>query len=153
VTGTGPRIAAASAAVVVSAAVAGAALFGSSATRNPGVPIDHDQRPAAVPTTPSSSPEMTPSRTTSLADVNSTARECIVQQGGSECEAEHRLTATASTRSTAQPGAAGTDGERRATSDPTGKRPATKQNNKGPRSARGKTASPAPPGHTKGPKG
>jgi hypothetical protein len=151
VTGTGPRIAAASAAVVVSAAVAGAALFGGSATRNPGVPVDHDQRPASVPTTPSASP--TPSRTNSHADVDSTARECIVQQGGSECEAEHRLTATASTRSTTQPGAAGTDGERRATSDPTGKRPATKQNNKGPRSARGKTASPAPPGHTKGPKG
>jgi hypothetical protein len=154
VTGTGPRIAAASAAVVVSAAVAGAALFGGSATRNPSVPLNHDQQPAAIPSTPAVSPEMTPSGSTRPADGDSTARECIVQQTGSECDrqSEHRLTATAITRSTTNPGTARTAGERRATSNPTGKNPRTKQT-KAPRSARAKTAAPTPPGHTKRPKG
>jgi len=149
VTGTGPRIAAASAAVVVSAVVAGAALFGGSATRNPSVPINHDLQPAAIPSTPAAPPEMTPSGTT-----DPTARECIVQQRGSECDRqpEHRLTATAITRSTTNPGTARTAGERGATSNPTGNRPRTKQT-KAPRSARAKTAAPTPPGHTKRPKG
>ena len=145
---------AASAAVVVSAAVAGAALFGGSATRNRGVPINPDQRPAAVPTTPSASPEMTPSGTTHLADMDSTARECIVQQRGSECDRQQEQTDTAITRSTTSPGTVRTAGERRAaTSNPTAKRSPTKQTTKAPRSSRAKTASPTPPGHTKRPKG
>jgi hypothetical protein len=120
------------------------------------VPIDHDQRPVTVPTTPSASPEMTPSGTTSLADVDSTVRECIVQQRGSECdrEPEHRLTATAITRSTTNPRTVRTAGERRAaTSNPSVKPTPTKQTTKDPRSARAKKASPTPPGHTKRPKG
>src|SRR5215207_15674 len=154
VTGTGPRIAAASAAVVVSAAVAGAALFGGPATRNPSVPINYDQQPVAFPSTPAASPEMTPGGTTRLADGHLTARECIAQQRGSECDRqqEHELTATAVTRSTTNPGTAQTAGEWGATSQPTGNRPRTKQT-KAPRSARAKTAAPTPPGHTKRPKG
>jgi uncharacterized protein YkwD len=60
VTSTRMRIASASAAVVVSAAVAGAALFGSSALGDPGSPMGQDRRLVAVPATPTPQPEVTP---------------------------------------------------------------------------------------------
>jgi hypothetical protein len=60
VTGTGLRIASASAAIVVSAAVAGGALVSGSAISDPGAPIGKDQRLVAVPATHSPSPMVTP---------------------------------------------------------------------------------------------
>src|SRR5688572_8592146 len=55
VTSTGLRIASASAAVVVSAAVVGAALFGGSAISDPAAPSGQDERLVAVPASPSTS--------------------------------------------------------------------------------------------------
>jgi uncharacterized protein YkwD len=55
VTSTGLRIASASAAVVVSAAVVGAALFGGSAISDPAAPNGQDERLVAVPASPSTS--------------------------------------------------------------------------------------------------
>jgi uncharacterized protein YkwD len=53
VTGIGLRIASASAAIVVSAAIAAAALVGGSAIRDPGASMGKDQRLVAVPATAS----------------------------------------------------------------------------------------------------
>ena len=55
VTSTGLRIASASAAVLVSAAVVGAALFGGSAISDSGAPSGQDERLVAVPASPSPS--------------------------------------------------------------------------------------------------
>jgi uncharacterized protein YkwD len=68
VTGTGLRIATASAAIVVSAAVA-AALVGGSAIGDPGAPMAKDQRLVAVPATHSPSPKATLSGTTARSDL------------------------------------------------------------------------------------
>ena len=59
-TGKGLRIASASAAVLVSAAVAGAALYGGAALSDPREPSG-DDRLIAVPAAPTSSPSETPS--------------------------------------------------------------------------------------------
>ena len=60
VTSTGLRIASASAAVLVSAAVVGAALFGGSAISDSGAPSGQDDRLVAVPASPSPSAKVTP---------------------------------------------------------------------------------------------
>ncbi len=60
VTSRGLRIASACAAVVVSAAVAGAALFGGSAISDSGIPSGEDERLVAVPATHSPPPTVTP---------------------------------------------------------------------------------------------
>jgi uncharacterized protein YkwD len=69
VTGTGLRIATASAAIVVSAAVAAAALVGGSAISDPGAPMGKDQRLVAVPATHSPSAKATPSGATARSDL------------------------------------------------------------------------------------
>jgi uncharacterized protein YkwD len=95
VTGTGLRIASASAAIVVSAAVAAAALYGGSAISDPGGPRQ-DERLIAVPAAPSAYPSTTPSRAadattssspsrTQLARPYSQPDKCNVHQQGSTC--------------------------------------------------------------------
>src|SRR5215217_787765 len=90
VTGIGLRIASASAAVVVSAAVAGAALYGGSAISDPGSP-GRDDRLVAVPAAPSAylseTPSPTPKATTSsggsrtqLARPHSRPHKCNIHQ-------------------------------------------------------------------------
>ena len=58
---TGLRIASASAAVVVSAAVAAGAVIGGSTFSDPGPPVGQDQRLVAVPAIPSPSPRLSTS--------------------------------------------------------------------------------------------
>jgi uncharacterized protein YkwD len=95
VTGTGLRIASASAAFVVSAAVAGAALYGGSAISDPGAP-GRDDRLIAVPAPPSQSSTETPTpsleATTSSDDSrtlparpSAQPHKCNVHQKGSPC--------------------------------------------------------------------
>jgi uncharacterized protein YkwD len=110
VTSTGLRIASASAAVVVSAAVAGAALFGGSAISNPGAPNGQDERLVAVPATPSASPFVTPSGATTrsgLARAHSRP-ECQRQEKPAICprQRKHRPTAEPIGRSTKSPSTA-----------------------------------------------
>ena len=101
-TGKGLRIASASAAVIVSAAVAGAALYGGAALSDPREPSG-DDRLIAVPAAPSSSPWETPSSlstetplpsrkaTPSGDSLNQRARahsrthKCNIHQKGSAC--------------------------------------------------------------------
>ena len=105
-TGIGLRIASASAAVVVSAAVAGAALYGGSAISDPGSP-GRDDRLVAVPAAPSAylseTPSPTPKATTSsggsrtqLARPHSRPHKCNIHQKGSRCyhPLKARVTAT-----------------------------------------------------------
>ena len=105
-TGIGLRIASASAAVVVSAAVAGAALYGGSAISDPGSP-GRDDRLVAVPAAPSAflseTPSPTPNATTSsgglrtqLARRQSRPHKCNIHQKGSRCYhlLKARVTAT-----------------------------------------------------------
>jgi uncharacterized protein YkwD len=110
VTSTGLRIASASAAVVVSAAVAGAALFGGSAISNPGAPNGQDERLVAVPATPSASPFVTPSGATTRSGL---ARahlrpECQRQEKPAICprQRKQRPTAKPIGRSTKSPSTA-----------------------------------------------
>jgi uncharacterized protein YkwD len=95
VTGIGLRIASASAAIVVSAAVAGAALYGGAALSDPGAPSP-DDRLIAVPATPSAYQSETPSPApkaitsssttrTHLARPRSRPHKCNVQQKDSQC--------------------------------------------------------------------
>jgi uncharacterized protein YkwD len=100
VTGTALRIASASAAAVVSAAVAGAAWYGASAIGDPGTP-NRDERLIAVPATPSPAATVSPPdtttdspspklRSTSASPVNrahalSRPDKCNVHQKGSGC--------------------------------------------------------------------
>jgi uncharacterized protein YkwD len=94
VTGTGLRIASASAAMVVSAAVAAAALYGGSAISDPGGPRK-DERLIAVPAAPSAYPSTTPSPATTtsssgpsrtqLARPHSRPHKCNVHQKGGTC--------------------------------------------------------------------
>ena len=110
VTSRGLRIASAAAAVAVSAAVAGAALFGGSALSDPGAPIGQDERLVAVPATPSPSPIVTPSGTTtrpSLARAHSRP-ECQRQDAPAIChrQQKNRPTAAPIRRSTKSPSAA-----------------------------------------------
>jgi uncharacterized protein YkwD len=115
VAGTGLRIASASAALVVSAAVAGAALYGGSAISDPGGP-GRDDRLIAVPAPSSQSPTETPSpspeATTSsggsrtlLARPSADPQKCNVLQKGSPCYRPLKSRAAASpvTRSTNSP--------------------------------------------------
>ena len=103
VTSTRMRIASASAAVVVSAAVAGAALFGSSALGDPGSPTGQDRRLVAIPATPTPPPEGTPVGATTRSDrARAHARpECQRPEKRTVChrKAKHRSTATPVTRS------------------------------------------------------
>jgi uncharacterized protein YkwD len=102
VTGLGLRIASASAAVVVSSAVVGAAIYGGTAISDPGAP-NQDDRLIAVPAAPPSSyPSDTPSKTprgtrTSPVATPSVAskaykarphphaQKCNIHQSGSAC--------------------------------------------------------------------
>jgi uncharacterized protein YkwD len=115
VAGTGLRIASASAALVVSAAVAGAALYGGSAISDPGAP-GRDDRLIAVPAPSSQSPTETPSpspeATTSsggsrtlLARPSAQPQKCNVHQKGSPCyrPLKSRTAASPVTRSTNSP--------------------------------------------------
>lgn len=114
-TGTGLRIASASAAFVVSAAVAGAALYGGSAISDPGAP-GRDDRLIAVPAPPSQSSTETPTpsleATTSsdgsrtlLARPSAQPNKCNVHQKGSPCyrPLKSRTAASPIARSTNSP--------------------------------------------------
>jgi uncharacterized protein YkwD len=96
VTSTGLRIASASAAVVVSAAVVGAALFGGSAISDPGAPADQDQRLVAIPATPSPYPTVTPSRLSRSPRASAHSRpECQRPEKPAVCHRELKKQATA----------------------------------------------------------
>jgi uncharacterized protein YkwD len=112
VTGSGLRLASAGAAVVVSAAVAAATLYGGAALSDPGSP-SQDDRLVAVPATPSAWPSVTPSSApekltssspaqTQRVRVHSRPHECNVQQKGSSCyrTLKSRATPTPVARST-----------------------------------------------------
>jgi uncharacterized protein YkwD len=103
VTSTRMRIASASAAVIVSAAVAGAALFSSSALGDPGSPIGQDRRLVAVPNTPTPSPDGTSNGATARSGrARAHARpECQRPEKPTVCHSEprHRSTATPVKRS------------------------------------------------------
>jgi uncharacterized protein YkwD len=103
-TGIGLRIASASAAIVVSAAVAGAALYGGSALSDPGAP-GPDDRLIAIPPTPSTSQSVTsspaPKATTSssttrthLARPKSRPHKCNVHQKDGQCYRQLKSRAT-----------------------------------------------------------
>jgi uncharacterized protein YkwD len=104
VTSRGLRIASAAAAMVVSAAVAGAALFGGTALSDPGAPTGQDERLVAVPATPSATPFVTPNGTTTRPNLaRAHARpECQRQDKPAIChrQQKHRLSATPIRRST-----------------------------------------------------
>jgi uncharacterized protein YkwD len=103
VTGIGLRIASASAAIVVSAAVAGAALYGGAALSDPGAP-GPDDRLIAEPSTPSAyrskisspAPKATTSSTTRthLARPRSRPSKCNVHQKDSQCYRQLKSRAT-----------------------------------------------------------
>ena len=103
-TGIGLRIASASAAIVVSAAVAGAALYGGAALSDPGAP-GPDDRLIAEPATPSAyqsktssaAPKATTSSSTTrthLARPRSRPHKCNVHQKDSQCYRQLKLRAT-----------------------------------------------------------
>ena len=115
VTSTGLRIASAAAAVVVSAAVAGAALFGGTALSDPGAPNGREDRLVAVPATPSAasapsaSPFATPVDATTRSDLARahSRPECQQQDKPAVCHREtHRTTAKPIRRSTKSPSTA-----------------------------------------------
>ena len=117
VTSTGLRIASASAALVVSAAVAGAALVGGSVISDPGVPAEQDQRLVAVPATSSPYPTMTPSRVSRAPRASAHSRpECQRLEKPAACHREltKRATATPIKRSTTSARKAETAAKRRA---------------------------------------
>ncbi|HET6758485.1 MAG TPA: CAP domain-containing protein [Propionibacteriaceae bacterium] len=103
-TGTGLRIASASAAIVVSAAVAAAALYGGSAISDPDGPRQ-DERLIAVPAAPSAYPSTAPSPAdattssgpsrTQQARPHSRLDKCNVHQKGSTCYRPLKSRATA----------------------------------------------------------
>jgi uncharacterized protein YkwD len=104
VTGIGLRIASASAAIVVSAAVAGAALYGGAALSDPGAP-GPDGRLIAQPATPSAhqsktssaAPKATTSSSTTrthLARPRSRPHKCNVHQKDSQCYRQLKSRAT-----------------------------------------------------------
>jgi uncharacterized protein YkwD len=114
VTSKGLRIASASAAVVVSAAVA-AALFGGSAISDSRVPNGQDQRLVAVPATPSPSPKVTP-RGASTPSIRARAHSRPKCQGDEKPAVCHRKPTRGSTatptRSSKSPGTATTAAKR-----------------------------------------
>ena len=115
VTSKGVRIASASAAMVVSAAVA-AALFGGSAISDSRVPNGQDQRLVAVPATPSPSPKVTPRGGASTRSIQARARsrpECQGDKKPAVCHRKPTRDSTATpTRSSNSPGTATTAAER-----------------------------------------
>ena len=129
-TGTGLRIASASAAVVVSAAVTAAALYGGAALSDPGAP-SQDDRLVAVPATPSPWSKVIPSSSPELASnsptqtkrvtVHSRPHACNVQQSSSSCyrTLKSRATPTPIARSTSPHRTPTTVKRRTATSTPT----------------------------------
>ena len=123
VTSTGLRIASASAAVIVSAAVAGAALFGGSVIGDPGAPADQDQRLVAVPGTPSPFSTVTSSGSSRAPRARVHSRpKCQRDEKPAVCHGElkQRRTATPVGRSTKSPGPTSTAAKRRAvTATPT----------------------------------
>jgi uncharacterized protein YkwD len=155
VTGTGLRIASASAAIVVSAAVAAAALYGGSAISHPGSPAGGDRLiavPATPATSPTEAPSLAPDATTSsgasrerLARPQSRPDKCNVHQKGSPCyrPLKSRPAASPITRSTNSPRTDATVTKRRtATAQQTdsSKPTATKKTTQAARSAPSKTA-------------
>ncbi len=106
VTGRGLRIASACAAVVVSAAVAGAALFGGSAISDSGIPSGEDERLVAVPATDSPPPTVTPRGATnrSIRARAHSRSECQGEKNPAICRREPTRRSTATpTRSTRSP--------------------------------------------------
>jgi uncharacterized protein YkwD len=154
VTSRGLRIASAAAAVVVSAAVAGAALFGGSALSDPGAPNGQDERLVAVPATPSPSPFVTPSGATTrsgLARAHSRP-ECQRQERPAICHGEkkYRPTAKPTRRSTKSPTTAPKPARRSttATAKTHNTKPTpTKKSTKTPKQASPKTTSSSSPGY------
>ncbi len=102
VTSTGLRIASASAAVLVSAAVAVAALLGGSGISDPGAPLGKDQRLLAIPATPSPASRPTPNGagTRSNLAVAQSRPECHGDEKPAVC---HRLSKRPTTRSRKSP--------------------------------------------------
>jgi uncharacterized protein YkwD len=101
VTSTGLRIASASAAVLVSAAVAAAALLGGSGIRDQGAPVGEDQRLLAIPATPSPSSRPTPSgaSTRSNLAVAPSRPECHGDEKPAVCRQPTRHLPTRSSKS------------------------------------------------------
>jgi uncharacterized protein YkwD len=157
VTGIGLRIASASAAVVVSSAVVGAAIYGGTAISDPGAP-NRDDRLIAVPAAPSSYPADTPSETplaTPSASLQATpsgasqtqkarphprAQNCNIHQRGSVCyqPLKSHAPATPVARSTHSPSTASTP-KRRSTAKQT--HPTTKNPTPAAKSAASKASS------------
>jgi uncharacterized protein YkwD len=153
-TGTGLRIASASAAIVVSAAVAGAALYGGAAISDPGSPSQDDRLiavPAAAPTASNETSSPAPRTTTSSASVRthlarpkSQPHKCNVHKKGSPCYRPLKSHTTASpvARSTKNPHTDPTTAKRRTTTKQTHNNPTpTKKKTQSARSAPSKTAS------------
>jgi uncharacterized protein YkwD len=153
VTSTGLRIASASAAVVVSAAVAGAALFGGSVVGDPGAPADQDQRLVAVPATPSPYPTVTPSRLSRAPRASAHSRpECQRHEKPAMChrDPKDRSTATPTKRSTKSTHSAPTATKRRtatATQSRTTRPAATRKPTKTTKPAAAKTTSSSSSGY------
>jgi uncharacterized protein YkwD len=134
VTGTALRIASASAAVVVSAAVVGAAIYGGTAMSDPGSPTQ-DDRLIAVPAAPSSDPTDTPSETpeatpsasrqlttsaavrTQQARPRTSPQKCNIHERGSVCyhPLKSHAPATPIARKSHSPSTAATAPKRRST--------------------------------------
>jgi uncharacterized protein YkwD len=167
VTGIGLRIASASAAVVVSSAVVGAAIYGGTAISDPGAPNRGD-RLIAVPAAPSPSPADTPSETplaTPSASLQATPsgasqthqarplprpQNCNIHQSGSACyrPLKSHGPATPIARSTHSPSTASTP-KRRSTAEQThhAKTTATKKPTSAAKSAPSTKASSSPSGY------
>ena len=130
-TGLGLRIASASAAVVVSSAVVGAAIYGGTAISDPGSPTQDDRLiavPAAAPSsyptdTPSEMPRATRSTSPSVASKAHKARphprpqKCNIHQSGSACyhPLKSHAPATPVARPSHSPSSASTTPKRRST--------------------------------------
>ena len=154
-TGAGLRIASASAAVIVSATVATAALYGGAAISDPGAPRQGD-RLIAVPATPSQWPTVTPSSSPKLTStspsqvakrvrVHSRPHKCNATQKGSSCyrTLKSRAMPTPIARSTSPHSTPTTAKRRPTTTTPThsAKSAPTKKPSRAARSTPSKTAS------------
>jgi uncharacterized protein YkwD len=153
VTGTGLRIASASAAIVVSAAVAAAALYGGSAISDPGSP-GRDDRLVAIPASPSPYPSETPSPdpkattssgapTTQLARPHTRTHKCNIHEKGSPCYRPLKARGTASpiARSTNSPRTDSTAAKRRTAKQTHSAKPTPKKSTQPAKSAPSKSAS------------
>jgi uncharacterized protein YkwD len=153
VTGTGLRIASASAAIVVSAAVAAAALYGGSAISDPGSP-GRDDRLIAIPASPSAYPSETPSpepmaatssgaATTQLARPQTRTHKCNIHEKGSPCYRPLKARGTASpiARATNSPRTDSTAAKRRTAKQTHSAKPTPKKSTQPAKSAPSKSAS------------